>query len=92
MEKTGLNKDVLPAAAIAALHRGRKIEAIKIVRNEQRLDLKDSKNLVEAYLRTQPAIQASLSARQSELGRQVLLWMGILVGAAILAYMLLTRQ
>ena len=92
MGKTGSKTNALPPAAIAALHRGEKIEAIKIVRNEQHLDLKDAKDLVEAYLRTQPVIQASISARQKEAGRQVLLWAAIVAGAAILAWMLFIRK
>jgi ribosomal protein L7/L12 len=91
MEKPG-SKIVLPAAAIAALHRGEKIEAIKIVRSEQRLDLKDAKDRVDAYLQTQPAIQAGISARQKEAGRRVLPWTAIVAGAAILAWMLFIRK
>lgn len=53
MERIG-SISALPAAAIAALHRGEKIEAIKIFRNERPLDLKDSKDPVEAYLQTRP--------------------------------------
>lgn len=39
----------LPAQAIAALSCGRKIDAIKIVRTQTGLGLKQSKALVEAY-------------------------------------------
>lgn len=92
MDKTESTKNVLPAAAIAALHRAEKIEAIKIVRNEQHLDLKDAKDLVEAYLRTQLAIQASILTRQKEAGRRVLLWAAIVAGVAILAWMLFIRK
>lgn len=91
MEQAG-SKSKLPAAAISALQRGNKIEAIKIVRNEHGLDLKDSKDLVDAYLRTQPAIQAGIYAARKESGRRALWWVAIVVGGAILAYLLLTRQ
>lgn len=90
MGKT-FSKNVLPAAAIAALHKGEKIEAIKIVRHELGMDLKDSKAFVEKYLQTQPAIQASISAAQKESGRRALWWLAVVVGCVILAYLLLTR-
>lgn len=38
----------LPQAAVDALRRGNKIEAIKIVRAELRIGLKEAKDLVEA--------------------------------------------
>lgn len=48
--ETGSKKNVLPPAAIAALHRGEKIEAIKIVRNEQRLERKPDGRLWAAIV------------------------------------------
>lgn len=70
----------LPAAAVAALHEGRKIRAIKIVRRELNLDLKAAKDTVEAYIRSQPALEASLDARQAEATRGLLGW---IAGAAL---------
>jgi len=91
MERAGSEK-AMPAAAIFALQRGDKIGAIKIVRGEFGTDLKDSKDLVEAYLRTQPAMQAGISAAQKESMRRALWWLAAVVGGAVLAYLLLTRQ
>lgn len=45
----------LPAAAVAALRQGNKIEAIKIVRVEFGLGLKEAKDAVEAHERAHPA-------------------------------------
>lgn len=64
----------LPAAAVAALHEGRKIDAIKIVRRERNLQLKDAKDAVDAYIRSQPALEASLGARQAAATRTLLAW------------------
>jgi len=50
----------LPPAAVAALSNGNKIEAIKIVRQEWGTDLKDAKDAVDAYVRTQPALAATM--------------------------------
>lgn len=47
----------LPEAAIAALSRGCKIDAIKLVHQQQGLGLKDSKDLVEAYMRQHPQLR-----------------------------------
>jgi len=48
----------LPAAAIAAIERGRKIEAIKIVRQQWGIDLKESKGVVDAYIKSQPGLES----------------------------------
>ena len=69
--------------AISALHRGNKIEAIKHVRAEQGLDLKDAKDLVEAYLKENPAVQANFTAAQGQSGGSGLLWLVVIVAAAL---------
>ena len=71
----------LPAAAVAALHEGRKIDAIRIVRQERGVDLKAAKDAVDAYIDSQPGLQASLSPRQSEATRRLLGW---IAGLALL--------
>lgn len=76
----------LPVAAIAALHKGNKIEAIKIIRRERNIDLKAAKDAVEEYLRGQPALQASLTAKQGEALRGALRWLFIAVALAALVY------
>lgn len=75
----------LPVEAIAHLHQGRLIEAVKVVRRTQGLQLKEAKDAVDAYLRDRPTLQAELAARQSEAGRALLRWVvviGCLVAAA----------
>jgi ribosomal protein L7/L12 len=76
----------LPAAAVSALQRGNKIEAIKIVRAERNIGLKEAKDEVEEYLRGQPALQSARSTAQSEANRNVLLWLAALIGMAMLGY------
>lgn len=49
----------LPPAALAALARGNKIEAIRIVREAYGLDLKDSKDLVDAYEDAHPVTRSA---------------------------------
>lgn len=75
----------LPVAAISALHRGSKIDAIKIVRRERGLELKLAKDAVEAYLRSQPALQASFTAKQRAARGSALRWFVFTV-AVVLVY------
>ncbi len=81
----------LPAAAIAALGLGKKIDAIKVVRRESGTDLKDAKDLVEAYVRSNPELQSSFAAAQSEAGRTALWWLVAIVGAVVLGFILIKR-
>ncbi len=81
----------LSIAAISALHRGNKIEAIKIVRKERNIGLKEAKDAIEDYVRTQPAIQSSLGAAQIEAKRSALLWLAALIVFALLAYYFLAK-
>lgn len=79
----------LPVAAISALHRGNKIEAIKLVREERGIGLKEAKDAVDEYVRTQPSLQSTFAAAQAQSGRTALLWLAILIGCAILLYVFL---
>lgn len=50
----------LPPGAVGALRNGNKIEAIKIVRLERNLGLKEAKDLVDDYVRRDPGLKRSL--------------------------------
>jgi len=80
----------LSTAAISALHHGNKIEAIKIVREERHIGLKEAKDVVDDYVRSHPGVQSSLAAAQSETKRRALLWLAALIVLAVLAYYFLT--
>ena len=81
----------LPAEAVAALQRGNKIEAIKIVRMERKIDLKDAKDTVEAYVASQPALQASMTKAERVGTAALLRWVVIIVLAGLIAYHLLAK-
>jgi ribosomal protein L7/L12 len=51
----------LPAAAAAALRQGRKIDAIRIVREQHGLGLKEARDLVESHARLLPPTAEGLS-------------------------------
>jgi len=81
----------LPSAAIAALEQGNKIEAIKLIRVAQGLGLKESKDLVEAYLRDNPGLEQRFKAKQSENNHSgKFLFVLIIIG--IIAYIIFSRQ
>ena len=81
----------LPPDAIAALNKGNKIEAIKIVRVARHIGLKQSKDLVETYLATQPALQRKIEMKQADARRGCLIWIVslALIGVAAIYYLFL---
>lgn len=52
----------LPAEVVNAIHAGRKIEAIKLLREARGLGLKDAKHAVDAYIRKNPSAQQPRSS------------------------------
>lgn len=77
----------LPPMAVSALSQGNKIEAIKIVRQEWGLGLKEAKDAVEAYARTQPALAAAMAESSASSKRGCVTWLiGIALAAAAVAY------
>ena len=82
----------LPLAAVDLLWRGEVIEAIKLVRVERHIGLKEAKEAVDAYVRSQPPLQRKMEQVQAgtrqKLGRW-LTWLLILAAGA--AYFLVPR-
>lgn len=58
---------------LAALENGRKIEAIKILREKHGLELKQSKDFIDDYLRHHPEVQARLERQNGHPGVVALL-------------------
>ncbi len=82
----------LSPAAIAALHEGDKIQAIKIVRRERGLGLKESKDLVDAYIRSQPLLHQAYTEAQAQARRGALLWVAIVVAVLVAAGLYLATR
>ncbi|MFO0700784.1 MAG: hypothetical protein U0236_16300 [Nitrospira sp.] len=79
----------LSEAAVAALWRGQVIDAITLVRKEQQIDLKEAKAAVDAYLRSQPALQRRIDQDQADARAGLLRWaLFFLIGGAGLLYFL----
>ena len=82
----------LSPAAIAALWKGQMIEAIKVVRQEQNLGLKEAKDAVEAYLKTQPDLKKRMAMAQAEQKQGCVRWLVVVVILlALAAYWFWTR-
>lgn len=88
-ETTHKDSAALPAAAVAALNRGNKIEAIKLLREERSIGLKEAKDIVDHYVASHPALEAKL---QSESNRGCLLWLAGLIAIATVASYFITGK
>ena len=68
--KSGETTRELPADVRDAVHANRKIEAIKLLREQQRLGLKEAKEIVDAYIdENRHVIGDQRSGRESRIGR-----------------------
>lgn len=74
----------LPAAALLALDEGRLIEAIKIVRESERLDLTAAKARVDACVAADPRLQERMQQAQRDRRRALIKW-ALMVDAVLLA-------
>jgi ribosomal protein L7/L12 len=76
-----------PAAAEAALLKGNKIEAIKIVRKERGIDLKEAKDIVEEHVGTHPGLHMQMESAQAASRQGFLPWlMAVIVIGALVYY------
>ncbi|MGE4111529.1 MAG: ribosomal protein L7/L12 [Burkholderiales bacterium] len=76
----------LPAAALAALEKGSKIEAIKIVRIDRGIGLKEAKDVVEQYLDARPDLQSRMNTASLEAAKGSLGWIFLVAVVALVAY------
>lgn len=82
----------LPKAAVEALRHGNLIEAIKVVRRERNIGLKEAKNLVGAYIASEPAIKKKMDQVLATAQRRLVHWLvGFLVLAAGVAYLVMLK-
>lgn len=65
----------LPQSAVDHLWRGQTIEAIKLTREQRDIDLKEAKDLVDAYVRSQPTLQRKVEKAREQLTQKFLRWL-----------------
>jgi hypothetical protein len=80
------SKPGLPETAVAALYKGSKIEAIKIVRQARGIGLKGAKEAVEAYIQSQPMLQRRMAEIDSARRRGCLPWIFLAAAVAAAGY------
>jgi ribosomal protein L7/L12 len=78
-----------PSAAEAALFKGNKIEAIKIVRKERGVDLKEAKDIVEQHVATHPGLQMQMENAQATSRQGFLPWLMAVIVIGALVYFFL---
>lgn len=81
----------LPPSVVEALQQGRKIEAIKILRRERGLELKQAKDAVDAFAEAQPSLTRSARTPRSDSGMGRVLLVAALIAVVIIAYRLLIK-
>ena len=80
----------LPKAAVDALWQGNVIEAIKVVRQERTIGLKEAKDVVDSYIGSQPALKKKMDQVLATAQQRFVRWLiGSLVLAAGIAYLVM---
>ena len=72
----------LPKAAVEALWHGNVIEAIKVVRQERNTGLKEAKDLVDAYLASQPALKKKMDQVLATAQQRFIRWLIVFLALA----------
>ena len=82
----------LPEPALAELRKGSKIGAIKIVREQWSLGLKEAKDLVDAYIESRPELQKAMWEAQAGARSALLKWLVVIALLAAAAYYFLAGK
>ena len=78
----------LPAKVVESIKAGRKIQAIKALRESHGVGLREAKEIVEAYVRENPVLQVH-RLQESESGVGRLIFIAVIVVAGYIAYRML---
>lgn len=92
MTETSREEAGLPSAAIAALQKGNKIEAIKLVRVERNLGLKEAKDYVEDHVRRDPSLKRKMEEVQAEAQKGFVFWLVVILALGAAAYYFLAGK
>lgn len=72
----------LPKGAVEALWQGNVIQAIKVVRQERNIGLKEAKDAVDAYIASQPGLKKKIDQVLATAQQRFIRW---LIGFLVLA-------
>jgi hypothetical protein len=78
----------IPSEAISALENGNKVEAVKIIRDDAWITLKQASNAADAYLDANPELKAKFLDRQNSAWTGFVYFVALLTTAAIIANLL----
>lgn len=81
----------LPPGVVEALQQGQKIEAIRLMREQSGLGLKESKEAVEAYERTRAPTLSDLSPGQVGDTGSGIWWVVVLVLVCVAGFLIIRR-
>ena len=81
-----------PPAAEAALLKGNKIEAIKIVREQQGIGLKEAKDAVEQQVAAHPGLRMQVESAQAASRGQLVPWLLAVIAIGALVYYFLVDR
>ena len=73
----------LPKPAVDALWHGNVIEAIKVVRHERNIGLKEAKGVIDAHIASEPALKKKIDHVLATAQQRFIRW---LIGFLVLAY------
>lgn len=85
-------KQDLPTEAVTALEHGSKIEAIKCVRIQRGLGLKEAKELVEQFIESNPEVKSKMLSANAKSAKISLRWLIVIGLIGIAAYKILTGK
>lgn len=77
----------LPAAAEGALAEGRLLEAIKILRESEKLDLTQAKQRLDAYLDQNPELRERVQQKSREFRGRIIKWALVFDAILILVFL-----
>jgi ribosomal protein L7/L12 len=81
----------LPATALAALRQGDKIAAIRALRIERNMGLKEAKAIVDDYVRSRPELQQSFAAAWKRTISTKVVLLIVIVAVLLLLFRLFSR-
>lgn len=84
-----MSKDSLPEASVQALWEGRKVDAVRHLREAQDLGLKDAHDRVKKYIDENPALRQKFTSGG---GGVLLKWLGIIALMWGVTYVVLTLK
>lgn len=81
-----------PTSVMVALTRGQKITAIKLLREAKGIGLKESKEIVDAYIASRPELKARFAAANAEWSRKFVTFVVFLALLSSIGYWLFIRE